>query len=228
LRKPLVFVGGHIGFFLPRAGTGSEPGCEARKDCDIYDMITRELTLSRGDFRSVAFGGDLGIPIGSHFAAVIGLEYSRSTTNSESRDYVEDNGDPIAQTTRMSQTPLTVTLRYYPRNMGESVGSYAWMPTRLNPYIGGGVGILHFAFAQYGRFVDKNSLSIFSEEFKSSGFTATEHLAGGMDVSLTPRMFVNGEARYSWANAKLSNDFTGFKPMDLAGFRLLGGLYFRF
>jgi outer membrane protein W len=158
----------------------------------------------------------------------VSFEYSRSTKNSESRDYVEDNGDPIAQTTRLSQVPFTVTLRYYPRKLGESVGSYAWMPTRLNPYVGGGIGLLHYDFSQNGRFVRETDLNIINLNLKSSGFTDTEHLVAGMDISLTPKVFVNGEARYSWANAELSDNFVGFQPIDLAGFRLLGGIYFRF
>jgi hypothetical protein len=76
--------------------------------------------------------------------------------------------------------------------------------------------------------VDTRNLSIFDDTLQSDGFTDTEHLAGGMDISITPHIFLNAEARYSWASANLSNDFTGFKPIDLSGFRLLGGMYFRF
>lgn len=216
LGRPRVFLGGHLGLFAPRA------------DSDLYDMITRELTLDKSDFRAAAVGGDFGIPFASHFAAVVSLGYSRSTSRSESRDFIESNGDPITQTTRLSQVPLTVTLRYYPRKLGETVGSFAWIPTRLNPYLGAGAGILHYDFSQYGRFVDRNTLDIFDADLKSSGLTDTEHVAAGMDISLTPRVFVNGEARYSWAGADLSGDFTGFQPIDLGGFRLLGGVYFRF
>lgn len=216
LGQPRIFLGGHIGVLAPRA------------DSDLYDMITQELTLSRSDFRAATVGGDFGILFASHFAAVASLEYARSTTRSESRDFIESNGDPIVQTTRLSQVPVTVTLRYYPRKMGETVGSFAWVPTRLNPYLGAGVGILHYEFSQSGRFVDRNTLDIFDANLKSSGMTDTEHVAAGMDISLTPRVFVNGEARYSWAGADLSGDFTGFQPIDLGGFRLLGGVYFRF
>ncbi|MDR0310912.1 MAG: hypothetical protein LBJ21_04945, partial [Acidobacteriota bacterium] len=169
-----------------------------------------------------------GFSVSSNFAIVAGFEYSRSETRSESRDYVEDNGDPIAQTTQFSQSPITGTLRFYPRKTGEFVGSYAWIPTRLNPYIGGGGGALHYNFSQSGRFVDKSTLNIFSMSLKSEGWTPTAHIAGGIDINLTTRIFVNGEVRYSWANADLSNSFTGFDPIDLSGVRILGGVYFRF
>jgi opacity protein-like surface antigen len=217
LQKPRVFIGGHIGFNFPRANS------------DLFDMITRELTLKKSDFRAPTFGGDIGVPIGSNFATVFSFEYSRTTSDSESRNFVEDNGDAIAQTTRLTQVPVTATLRYYPRKAGETVGSYAWIPTRFNPYIGAGVGVVHYNFTQSGRFVDTQNFNIFSDTLKSSGFTDTEHIVGGIDISLSPRIFVNAEGRYSWASAGLSkDDFPGFHPIDLAGVRLLGGIYFRF
>jgi len=121
-----------------------------------------------------------------------------------------------------------MTLRYYPGKTGEYVGSYAWIQTRLNPYIGAGGGALGYNLSQSGRFVDKTNLNIFSMALNSDGWTPTMHIAGGMDINLTPRIFVNGEARYSWARSDLSNDFTGFAPIDLSGVRILGGIYFRF
>jgi len=113
--------------------------------------------------------------------------------------------------------------------MGETAGSYAWIPTRFNPYVGGGIGVLHYSFSQSGRFVNSTSLIIFDATLKSDGFTNTEHIVGGIDINLSPRIFVNAEGRYSWASADLSqDDFPGFHPIDLAGVRLLGGIYFRF
>jgi opacity protein-like surface antigen len=191
-------------------------------------MITRELTLEKSDFRAAAFGGDFGFSVSSNFAIVAGFEYSGSEIKSESRDYVESNGDPIAQTTKFSQFPITATLRYYPGKTGEFVGSYAWIPTRFNPYVGGGGGALNYEFSQWGRFVDKSTLNIFKSTLKSDGWAPTAHIAGGIDINLTPRIFVNGEARYSWARADLSNDFTGFDPISLSGVRILGGVHFRF
>ena len=44
LGRPRVFLGGHLGLFAPRA------------DSDLYDMITRELTLDKSDFRAATVG----------------------------------------------------------------------------------------------------------------------------------------------------------------------------
>jgi len=216
VHAPKIFLGGHLGLNMPRA------------DSDIFDMITRELTLAKIDFRSPSFGFDFGVPFHPNFATVFSFDYARSTNNSESRGFIEDNGDPITQNTRFSQVPLTISLRYYPIKMGETIGSYAWVPTRILPYIGGGIGFLRYSLSQTGTFVDGETLIIFEDDLRSHGNTWTHHAFGGVDVNLSPSVFVNGEVRYSWADAALSDDFKGFHPIDLAGLKLQGGLYFRF
>jgi outer membrane protein W len=216
VHAPKIFLGAHLGLNMPRA------------DSDLFEMITKELTLAKSDFRSPSFGFDLGVPFHPNFAALFSFDYARSTTHSESRDFMEDNGDPITQITRFSQMPITVSLRYYPIKMGETVGSYAWMPTRVLPYIGGGIGFLRYSFSQTGSFVDRETLIIFEDDLRSHGIAWTHHAFAGADVSLSPLVLVNGEVRYSWADAGLSNDFKGFQPIDLAGFKLQGGIYFRF
>ena len=49
-----------------------------------------------------------------------------------------------------------------------------------------------------------------------------------VDVKAWKRVYFNGEARYLWSNADLGLDFSGFKPMDLAGFRVTGGIRYMF
>ncbi len=216
LREPRVFIGGHAGINLPQASS------------DLFAMVTRELTLQKKDFRAATVGFDVGVPLHSRFAIVFSFDYARTSPRSESRNFVEDNGDSITQTTRFSLMPLTATLRFYPIKQGETVGSYAWIPTRILPYVGAGGGIVRYNFEQFGDFVDIETLDIFPADLYSKGFAATEHVVTGMDIGITPTIFANIEARYSWAKADLSRDFSGFQPIDLAGLRLMGGIYFRF
>jgi len=216
LREPRVFIGGHAGINLPQASS------------DLFAMVTRELTLQKKDFRAPTAGFDVGVPFGSRFAIVFSFDYARTSKRSESRNFVEDNGDPITQTTRFSLMPLTATFRFYPIKQGERVGSYAWIPARILPYVGAGGGVVRYNFEQYGDFVDTVTLDIFPADLSSKGFAATEHVTTGIDIGITPVIFANVEARYSWAKADLSRDFAGFQPIDLAGLRLIGGIYFRF
>jgi opacity protein-like surface antigen len=216
LGRPRVFVGGHAGFNLPRAGS------------DLFSMVTRELTLEKSDFRAPVVGFDLGVPFQSRFAAVFSFEYARTSPTSESRNFVQDNGQAIIQTTHFTQMPITGTLRFYPRKIGETVGSYAFIPTRFLPYVGGGGGIIRYQFSQSGDFVDSQTLKIFSASFKSQGLAATGHVVAGTDIALTWRIVANVEARYSFAHTALSQDFASFHPIDLTGLRVSGGLFFRF
>ncbi len=130
LGEPRMFIGGHAGINFPRAGS------------DLFDMIARELTLGKSDFRSSVVGFDFGPIFRSRYAAVFSMEYSRATAASESRDFVEEDGSAITQTTRFTQVPVTATFWFYPAKMGEKVGSYAWVPARFLPYLGGGGGRL--------------------------------------------------------------------------------------
>ncbi len=216
INEPRLFIGGHAGINVPQTAS------------DIFSMVTRELTLAKKDFRAPMIGFDVGVPFRSHYAVVFSFDYARTTPSSEVRDFVEENGDPIRQTTRFTLMPITATLRFYPWKQGETVGSYSWIPTRVLPYVGGGGGIVRYSFGQSGDFVDRSTLDIFTAALESSGIGATMHVTTGMDISITPLIFVNAEARYSWANADLSSDFTGFRPIDLSGMRVIAGVYFRF
>jgi outer membrane protein W len=214
--EPNFFIGVHAGGSFPRAKS------------DLFTMVTHELTLEKNDFRAPLFGFDLGIPFHPHFSALIAFEYGRSSPSSETRDYVEINGDPITQTTRFSQMPITATLRFYPIKQGETVGNYAWIPKCILPYVGAGAGFMRYSFSQSGRFVDSQTLNIFSTNLISNGFKLTKHVATGIDINISPSIFANIEGNYSWARANLSQDFSGFQPIDLAGFRTVVGIYFRF
>ena len=213
---PRIFIGGHMGMNFPRAKS------------DFFDMTTRELTLERKDFRTEIYGFDFGVPFHANFAAVASFDYGRATKRSEVRDFVEENGDPIVQKTRFSQYSFVGTLRFYPIKIGETVGSYAWVPARVLPYVGAGAGVVHYNLRQYGDFVDTETYNIFTTSMDSRGSGLAKHVAGGMDIAINSRLVINVEARYSWAKPDLAYDFVGFDPIDLDGLKVLGGIYFRF
>jgi len=219
---PRIFIGGHAGMNFPQA------------DSDFYSFLTSNLTLQKSDFRGPFIGFDVGVPIHPHFALVGTFDYGRVSPQSEFRHFVEDNGNPITQTTRFSQISLIGTLRYYPWKMGETVGSYAWVPRRILPYVAGGAGMIHYNLTQFGDFVDSTTYNIFSATFESNDYGLIKHAAAGVDIGITSRVFANLEGRYSFANAGWPpnrwglTDFRGYRPLDLSGLKLIGGIYFRF
>jgi opacity protein-like surface antigen len=216
IRKPGYFLGVHSGMNFPRV------------DSDLFQMVTRELTLQKSDFRNALIGFDLGIALHEHFALVFSGEYGSSNENSEFRDFVEDNGRAITQRTIFRMVPLTATVRFYPIKTGETVGSYAWIPNPILPYVGGGGGFVHYRFHQFGDFIDMQTFDIFHASLKSSGWVPTLFVVSGVDFGLTPAVCINVEARYSFAKTDLSGDFSGFEPIDLNNLRVSGGINIRF
>lgn len=214
--QPRYFLGAHAGMNFPNAAS------------DLFEMVTRELTLEKRDFRSPAFGFDFGVALKSNYALVFAWEYSTVSSASESRPYVDQNGNPIVQTTWFKQMPILATFRYYPMKTGEKVGSYAWVPARFSPYIAGGGGFMRYSFRQEGSFVNANTLDIFDADLRSKGYAPVGHFAAGFDINITSRFFANFEARYIFSEKQLTDDFIGFEPIDLKGLRANGGIFVRF
>ena len=201
-------------------------------DSELFDFTRELLTLDKKDFSGAGIALDVAFPVTSRLDAGFGFEYSRSSALSEYRDFVEDNDLPIEQVTEFSQVNLTGNVEFalFPR--GREIGRYAWIPSRVVPYVGAGGGLLWYEFAQRGDFIDTFGCDvacpIFSAQLSSAGWTPSAHVAGGVDVKLTNRFYVTGEARYVWAQTTLEQDFVGFDDIDLNGLRVTGGIQFVF
>jgi hypothetical protein len=215
-QKPSKYLGFRIGAFSPDTDSG------------IFDMITEELTIEKGDFDTWDFGVDLGFNIHKRIDLVFSLDTSTQTKNSEFRDYVDDRDLPITQSTKFSQTPITAGIRYLLVPRGRQVGQYAWLPSRIVPYLSGGAGILKYKFEQAGDFVDYSTMEIFPAVLKSSGNVSTIYLGCGADYNIFKSLYLTLDFKYSWADDDLGQDFTGFDPIDLGGIRLTTGIQWHF
>lgn len=204
----------------------------SRAEGDIFDFTRELLTLDTSDFRGRGIALDAAFPVTGRLDALFGFEFSRSSALSEYRDFVEDNDLPIEQLTQFTQVDLTGNVEFALTPRGREIGRYAWIPSRVVPYVGAGGGFLWYDFVQEGDFIDTVGCDIacpiFSARLSSSGWTPSAHLAGGVDVKVTNRLYLSGEARYVWAQATLKQDFVGFDDIDLSGFRIAGGVQFVF
>src|SRR5678815_3807997 len=93
---------------------------------DVFDEVTTNLTLDRGDFSGLTLGGDLAVPVGNRVDVVFSGGYSRSNHKSEFRDFVDNNDLPIEQTTTFERIPITANLRINLSQPGRTIGSLAW------------------------------------------------------------------------------------------------------
>jgi len=215
-KRPTVTVGMRLGYAIPRAGS------------EVFDFTREQLTVDKGDFNGLSAAGEVTVRAIDRLDAALNLGVEWSNTRSEFRDWVDDNDLPIEQNTRFTRVPVTVGVKAYLLERGRRISELAWIPNKWAPYLGAGAGIVWYRFEQIGDFVDFDTLEIFFDEFVSRGSSPVAYLAGGLDFSLGPRWLVNGEARYSWASAKMGRDFVGFDNIDLAGFRAMLGFSVRF
>jgi hypothetical protein len=195
---------------------------------DIFSFTVNELTLNRHDFSALTFATDVDKVLTPRFDVRFSFSVSKSTTPSEFRDFVDNNRQPIQQTTEYMRVPLTASLKAYLANPGRSVGHFAWIPSRYAPYVGAGGGAMWYRFQQAGDFIDFATTKVFTDAFVSEGWTPTLQAFAGTDVSLTPRFAVTAEGRYQWARSRLSTDFSQFQPIDLSGFALTAGVSIRY
>ena len=194
---------------------------------DLFRFMTDELTLGAGDFASVTGGVDLNVRVHRQVDLTLGFSTAQSESRSEFRDFVETNDMPIEQTTELRRTPVTLGAKVHLTPRGRALGRYAYVPNKVNPYVGAGGGIMWYRLEQTGDFVDFQTLDIFTEHFYEDGVAGTAYLLAGSDVWLLSRLGVNLEARYYWAKSELDEDFADFDKIDLRGLQWTIGVTLR-
>ena len=200
----------------------------ASANSDIYEFFSEELTIEGADFNALVFGIDVALAIHPRLDVLVGFEYSRAAVDSEYREFEEDNGAPITQTTELRTVPLTGSIKLYLTPRGQEISRFAYLPSKARPYLGAGAGLIWYRLEQSGDFVDFADLSIFPGEFRSSGWGTEAHVFGGLDLRLSPKWYLSLEGRYVWADADLSEDYVGFDPIDLNGLRITVGFSYSF
>ncbi|HEX7981311.1 MAG TPA: outer membrane beta-barrel protein [Gemmatimonadaceae bacterium] len=198
---------------------------------DVFNDVTRQLTLNKRDFGSLTIGGDVGFSITSRLDLTLDAAYSRSSHKSEFRDFVDNNNLPIEQTTTFERVPLTANLKLRLASPGRAIGRLAWIPSRVVPYVGAGVGVMSYRFRQQGDFVDFNTNAVFpstvdtQEDGKDWAFI--QQAMAGVEYNFSPMFGVTLDARYLHGRGDLGTAFTGYDKIDLSGASASVGLSMR-
>jgi hypothetical protein len=219
------------GFFfgLPEGGLSVRAGYSApRAASDLFTFNTRQLALSKSDFTGPAVEVDLTATLNPRLDLVFGSGYSRSRALSDFRDWEDGDGQPIEQVTTFQRIPFSAGLRYFLTPRGESIGRFAFIPASYALYTGAGVGGMWYSFRQTGSFINFETLDVFDHTFRSSGVGLMTYGSVGADFNLSPRVALNTQARYMISKAGLSDDWVGFKPIDLSGLSVTAGFHIRF
>ncbi len=195
---------------------------------EIYDFTTTQLTLDRGDLAALGYQFDLGVRVAERVDLVFSVGEARRSQPSEFRDFVDNNDLPIEQTTTLRRVPLTAGVRYALTRPGEQIGKFAWIPSRITPWVGVGGGAMQYTFRQKGDFVDFQTYDVFARTFQSKGWTPLAYANIGADLSLSERVALVGDLRYTAARASLDGAFVGFDKIDLSGAAATMGLSVRY
>ena len=199
---------------------------------DFFDDMTSFLTLEKSDFRTGTFATELAFSVTPRLDIVAGLDLNRVNQPSEDREMEEllPNGTrvPIQQTTELSEMNFAVSAKFSLLPRGQRVSRLAWIPRTFVPYVGAGGGYGKYTLSQNGDFVDFNDNHIFSDTFRSEGWTPLVQAFGGTDIQLYRHLVLSLEGRYTWKKATLSADYANYEPIDLGGFRFGAGVHFAF
>lgn len=203
----------------------------------LFDQSRTDFTLNRWDFAGPYFGGDVAARLSEHVDLSLSAGWSRGYGPSEYRELIEcsivatpcpaQNQLPIEQETTFQTVSASVGGRYYFTDRGRSIGRFAWVPSRISPFVGGGVGMMWYDFMQKGDFVDFQTLSIYGDELHTDGSGASVYASGGVDVSIGKQFYITGEARYNLASGGMRDSYSLFDRIDLSGLQLTTGVSLR-
>ena len=200
----------------------------AKAGGDLFAFTTGQLTLDRSDFSAPSIDVELALRMRARTALVLTASYAGVRKGSEFRDFVDQNDQPIEQSTSFQRGPLNVSLRQYLASPGRRIGSLVWIPSRFAPYVAVGGGAMWYRFQQTGDFVDFSTNDVFNATLLSTGWAPTARAAAGAEITVSPRLAITGEAGYLWAVGRPGRDYSGFDRIDLSGFSTTAGLAVRF
>jgi len=198
-----------IGYFTVR-------GEDARVDGDVLNANRNFLDFETKDFNGPSIGGEWLFPIGNYIEAGAGLSFTRRTVPTVYSRLVNANGSEIDQDLKLRMMPVALTFRVLP--LGQNRG--------FQPYLGGGLDLIAWRYAESGQFVDTRTQAIFNNSYVESG-TATGPVALG-GIRFAGDVLASGfEIRYQAAEADLPAPFAGPK-IDLGGWSYLFTIGARF
>jgi hypothetical protein len=178
------------------------------------------LTIERNDFDAPTLAVDIGAAASGRVDVLFGIEYSRTTINSEYRHLVDNNRLPIAQRTRLQQMNLSTSAKIarYPA-AGRWPVAWILVPWRLRR-CGRGLSAVS---DQSGRLCRFRRLSVSRSPLRSSGWTPSAHVFAGADIKLRD-VISHRRSAVSLGAGAAGMDFSGFASIDLSGAKVTAGV----
>ena len=201
------------------AGYFAVRGEDARIDGDVLVENRSLFLFDIRDFDTASLGIEWLLPIGDFLEAGAGLHFTTRGVNTVYNNFVRPNDAEIDQELKLRIVPLSATIRILP------LGRHA----AFQPYVGGGIGIHFWRYAETGDFIDFTlpGRPVFRESYVATGTSVGPVAIFGAKVPLG-NVTIGGEVRYQKADGDLDEgDFLAPK-IDLGGFHYMGTVGIRF
>lgn len=188
---------------------------------DILLIEHHDLDFEFRDFNAPAIGIEWLVPIGNHVEAGVGASFSRDTVPTVHVGLFNRDGSAIPRELRLRQMPLALTARFLP--LGQSY--------IVQPYVGGGVAIVHWRFTESGDFATSSRPTIFrDEEYSAGGNALGPVVVAGLRSITGDTLALGVEARYHRARGSFGPAFARVvePDIDFGGLTLLATAGLRF
>ena len=176
----------NLGYFVA-------PAVDARPVNDVIVQNLNFLLFDPSEFSGASVSGDYLLGLGDYLEAGIGLGYHRQTVPSVYADFIDSDGSEIYQELKLRITPLALTMRFLP--LGNR--------SRVQPYVGAGLGLFGWRYAETGEFVDFSDGAIFRASYVDSGLETGVVALGGVRVAAGDRFGAGIELVYHDAEGSL-------------------------
>ncbi len=211
------------GVFSFRAGYS-----RANAGSDLFTSQEQQLTIGPRGFDAVSLGLDLGFSVSRRLDVGVSLDGTMRTHGSEYRSFLDNNNQPVRQTTSLSTVGLTGNLKYNLHDRGRPISTFAWIPSHYVPYVGVGAGLIRYDFTQKGDFIVAQTMAINNDNLNAANWGAMAQVFSGLSYTLSPRYSLLTEARYTLSSAALNKDYSELGRIDLSGLSFNVGTSIRF
>jgi hypothetical protein len=191
---------------------------DTRGSNDVQFQNLGFATFNINDFNGATIGGEWLIGLGDKLDAGFGVGFYQRTSPAVFTNFVDTNQSDIQFDQKLRIVPVTATFRFLP------LGHHA----AVQPYIGGGVGILAWRYSESGAFVDfQNNNNIFRQVYTASGTKTVPVVLAGLTFPVG-MIGIGGEIRYQGGKAGLTSDWPAGTTVNLGGMNYLFMVNVRF
>jgi hypothetical protein len=195
---------------------------------DVFDFSLERFNVHKRDFGGVNGEAELAFVLYRGFEMSVAGGYAVASKRSMYRDWVDNDDQPIEQTTWFRRVPLTINLRYNLAKSVQPIGSFAFIPNTFTPYVGLGTGLVAHKFKQTGDFIDFQDMSVFFHQYESTGVSSLVQAVAGLTYAANARMGLDTQLKYVRSSAQMGAQWIGFDNIDLSGVALTTGMHIRF